>query len=68
MSFMSYTAVGNYINTMKTTFEFNFDLNYVVKQHGIHTNIKVKRIYQLNSFALFTCKFVIRKKLVSNQT
>ena len=21
------TVVGNYINTMKTTFEFNFDLN-----------------------------------------
>ena len=28
------TVVGDYINTMKTTFEFNFDLNYAVNQHG----------------------------------
>ena len=26
--------VGNYINTMKTTFDFNFDLYQAVKQHG----------------------------------
>ena len=38
------TVVGNYNNTMKTTFEFNFDLNYAVKQHGLHKNIEVKRI------------------------
>ena len=25
--------VGDYINTMKTTFDFNFDLYIVVKQH-----------------------------------
>jgi len=27
-------AVGNYINTMKTTFDFNFDFHQGVKQHG----------------------------------
>ena len=27
------TVVGDYINTMKTTVEFNFDLNQAVKQH-----------------------------------
>ena len=30
----SYTVVGDYINTMKTTFDFSFDLNQAVKQHG----------------------------------
>ena len=28
------TVVGDYINTMKTTFDFNFDLYQAVKQHG----------------------------------
>ena len=28
------TVVSNYINTMKTTFDVNFDLNSAVKQHG----------------------------------
>ena len=37
--------VGNYTKTMKKTFEFNFDLNYAVKQHGYIENIEVKRIY-----------------------
>ena len=26
--------VSDYINTMKTTFDFNFDLNQALKQHG----------------------------------
>ena len=29
-----YTMVGDYINTMKTTFDFNFDLYQALKQHG----------------------------------
>ena len=28
------TVVGDYINTMKTTFDFNFNLNRAIKQHG----------------------------------
>ena len=29
---MKYSAVGDYINTMKTTFDLNFDLYQAVKQ------------------------------------
>jgi len=33
-------VVGDHINTMKTTFDLNFDLYQAVKQHGyIHINI-----------------------------
>ena len=28
------TVVGDYVNTMKTTFGFNFDLYQALKQHG----------------------------------
>ena len=28
------TVVGDYINTMKTTFDLNFDVYQAVKQHG----------------------------------
>ena len=28
-----YTMDGDFINTMKTTFDFNFDLNQTFKQH-----------------------------------
>ena len=31
--FTSSTVVGDYSNTMKTAFEFNFDLYQAVKQH-----------------------------------
>ena len=31
--FSENTVVGNYINTMKTTFDFNFYLNQAVKEH-----------------------------------
>ena len=29
-----HTLVGDYINTMKTTFDFNFDLYQAAKQQG----------------------------------
>ena len=45
--FLVNTVVGNYNNTMKTTLELNFDLNYTVKQHGIHKNKEAKRINHL---------------------
>ena len=42
------TVVVDYINTMKTTFDFNFDLHKAVKQHGYtHINIEVKISCQL---------------------
>ena len=28
------TVVGDYLNIMKTNFDFNFDLYHAVKQHG----------------------------------
>ena len=31
---LNITVVGLYINTMKTTFDFNSDLNQAVEQHG----------------------------------
>ena len=60
--------VGDYINTMKMTFDFNFDLNQAVKQHG-HINIEVKKSYELKKkFSLITCKLIIRKSLLTNKT
>ena len=39
------TVAGDYFNTTKTTFDFNFDLYQAVKQQEarIHINIEVKR-------------------------
>ena len=39
------TVVGVYINTMKTTFDLNFDSYETVKQHGyaVRTSIEVQR-------------------------
>ena len=36
------TVILAYINTVKTTFDLNFDLNQAVEQHG-YINIEVKR-------------------------
>jgi len=47
-------VVGDYINTMKTTLDFNFDLNQTFKQHDKHKH----GIHE---------KLIIRKKLVDNQ-
>ena len=30
---IAFTVVGDYINTMKTTFDFDFDFYQAVKQH-----------------------------------
>ena len=38
-------VAGEFINAMKMTLDFNFDLNQAVKQH-IHINIEIKRSYQ----------------------
>ena len=43
------TLVGDYINTMKTTFDFKFDLYKAVKQQRYTLNIEVKRNCQLKN-------------------
>ena len=58
--------VGDNINTMKTTFECNFDLYQAVKQHGYTQIWKQREAVNLISFYFITCKRVIRKKLVNN--
>ena len=56
------TVVGEFINIMKTTFDFNFDSYQAFKPHGY---IKREAV-NLKSFLLVTCKLVTRKKLVNN--
>ena len=58
-------SVSNYINTMKTTFDFNFDLYQAVKQ--IHRNEEVKRSCLLKNLSMNTFKIVIHKKVVNNE-
>ena len=58
------TVVIDYINTMKTTFVFNFDLTQAVKQHGY---TKTKEFINIKTSLLITCKRVIQKKLANNQ-
>ena len=36
-----YKVVGDYINTMKTTFDFNFDSYQAIKQHEYTIHITV---------------------------
>ena len=61
-----YSLVGDNINTMKTTFELNFDFYQAFKQHGNTKIWKQRKAVNLKSFTLITCKLVIRKKLVNN--
>ena len=58
--------VGDFINIMKTTFDFNFDFYHAFKQHGYTKTWKQKEAVNLKSFSFITCKLVIRKKLVNN--
>ena len=60
------TVVGDYINIVKTTFDFNFDLYQAFKQHGYTKTWKQREEVYLKSVSLITCKLVIRKKLVKN--
>ena len=60
------TVVGDFINIIKTTFDFNFDLYSAFKQLGYTKTWKQKEAVNLKSSTLITCKLVIRKKLVNN--
>ena len=43
------TMVGDFINTMKTTFEFNINLNLAVKQHGYTKMYKSREFINLKA-------------------
>ena len=49
-----YTVVGDNINIMKTTFEFNFDLYQAFKQHGYTKIWKQREAVNSKSFSLIT--------------
>ena len=54
--------VGNYTKTMKKTFEFNFDLNYAVKQHGYTKTKKSSEFIIQKSFSLIKFKLNCKSK------
>ena len=58
--------VGDNINIMKTTYEFNFDLYQAFKQHEYTKIWKQREAVNSKSFSLITRKHVIRKNLVNN--
>ena len=47
--FPYFTVVGNYINTMKTTFYFNVDVYHLLKSRGTQT-CKQRKNGQLTAF------------------
>jgi len=57
---------GDYVNIMKTTYNFHFDLYQGYKQHGYSKTWKHKEA--VNSFSLPTCKLIILKKLWNKQS
>ena len=58
--------VGDYINIMKKTFDFNFDLYLKLSLNSMDTPKIEREAVNLKSFSLITSKLVIRKKFVSN--
>ena len=61
-----FTGIGDYINTIKTTFHFFFHYQAFNQHEYIHKHSCNAKL-SINSFSLFTCKFVIYKKLGRNQ-
>ena len=59
LPYIFFTGVGDNINTMKTTFDLNFDLYQAVKQLQIHINIESREAVNLKSLSMTTCKLVI---------
>ena len=64
--FSYFRMVGDYINTMKTTFDFNFDLYQGILNSMNAQKHRNKKKLSINSFPLITCTHVIRKKHVNN--
>jgi len=52
----SSTVVIVYINTTKTTFNFNFEVYQALNSKITYIN---REKWSINSFSLFTCKLVI---------
>ena len=50
--------VGDFINIIKTTFDFNFDLYSAFKQHGYTKTWKQREAVNLKSSTLIACKLV----------
>ena len=61
-NFNYYAVVGNYINTIKTTFDLNFYLNKAAKQLYGCTKTWSQENLSKKSFSLITWNFVIRNK------
>ena len=59
------TVIDVYINTMKRTFDFNFDFHQAYKRYT--HNYEIKEKLSIERFFLFIYKLVILKKLVINQ-
>ena len=58
--------VGGFINTMKTTFDFNLDLYQAFKQHG-YTKHGNKEKLSIKKKASLCKLFNSKKKLLNNQ-
>ena len=56
MEFVFSKVVIVYINTMKTTFNFNFEVYQALNSKITYIN---REKWSINSFSLFTCKLVI---------
>ena len=56
-------VVGDYINIMKTTFDFNYNLYHILNTQ----TRKKKEAVNLKCF-LITFKFIVRKKLVDKKS
>ena len=49
---IKYTVVGDYINIIKTTFDFKFDLYQALKQHGHTKTWKQREAVKKKNFSL----------------
>ena len=61
-------GVGDYTNTMKTTFYCNFDLYQAFKQHGYTKTWKQREAVNWKSSSLIICKLVFKKSLLAIKT
>ena len=61
ISVTSPTAVGDFINILKTTFDFNFDLFQAFKQHGYTKTWKQRKVVDEKSFSLIKNQSLIKR-------
>ena len=58
------TVTGDYINIIKTTFDFNFDVYEAFKQHRCTKNGNKEKL-SMKKASLITCEFVIKKYVLT---